>query len=145
MHAVDKKRLQEVTNHPVHIKNNEGDFSASAFIPFCSFGEEFIGTKIDEFEIPVCNIFKAKNHLDQLCYETDLQELKEKDSKKLQRQLEMGLNLVIDYNEERQLTQNTILTNESHILKVSHNDGNSFSMTFDAISRNMIIFLSKIL
>ena len=73
--------LKKVSNHPVHILEHNGDYSPSAFIPFCSFGEEFIGAKIDEFEIPVCNIFKAKNYLDQLCFEADLQELKDSNNK----------------------------------------------------------------
>ena len=37
----DKMLLQTVNNHPVHILNNEGDFSPSSFIPFCIFGEKY--------------------------------------------------------------------------------------------------------
>ena len=77
---LDKKFLQTTLNHPVHILNNKGDFSPSAFIPFCSFGDEFIGAKINGFDLPVCDIFKAKNVYDQICYETDLQKLKSNDS-----------------------------------------------------------------
>ena len=101
IHILDKMLLQTLNNHPVHILDNEGHFSPSSFIPFCSFGKEFIGNEINEFDIPVCNIFKPKLHYNQLCYETDLQELK--DSNQLMNQLEIGLTLAIDYNEERQL------------------------------------------
>ena len=80
--------------------NDENNFSPSSFIPFCYFGNEFIGTRIDEFEIPVCNIFRPRIYLDQLCYETNLQDLK--DSQKVRKQLEMGFTLVLDYNEEKQ-------------------------------------------
>ena len=97
---VDRVLLHTVSNHPVHILNNVGNFSPSSFIPLCYFGDDFIGAKINEFKIPVCNIFRPRNHIDQLCYETDLQELK--DSQKIGKQLEMGLTLVLDYNEERQ-------------------------------------------
>ena len=52
MNVTDKKLLKTVSNHPVHILNNEGGMSPSSFIPFCSFGEEFIGANIDKFKIP---------------------------------------------------------------------------------------------
>ena len=95
--------LQRVSNHPVHILNNEGGFSPSSFIPFCSFGEEFIGKKIKDFDIPVCNIFKPTNYLDKICYETNLMDLvKAGDGEKIGKQLEVGLTLVLDFNEERQ-------------------------------------------
>ena len=98
---IDKELLRTVSNHPVHILNDAGNFSPSSFIPFCYFGDDFIGAKVNEFKIPVCNVFKPRNHIDQLCYETDLQDLK--DSQKIGKQLEMGLTLVLDYNEERQI------------------------------------------
>ena len=108
----DKALLQTVSNHPVHILNNEGKFTTSSFIPFCSFGKTFIGDKVNEFDIPVCNIFLPRIHFDQLCFETDIQKLK--DSKKIEDQLEMGLTLVLDYNEERQIDlKNAMTKNES--------------------------------
>ena len=123
--------LQTVNNHPVHILNNEGEMLPSSFIPICSFGKEFIGTKIDKFDVPVCNIFKPKPYFDQLCYETDLQRLK--DSQKLDNQLKIGLTLILDYNEERQLNYNSILENETLEL-FYQDDASSFSMFVDTIS-----------
>ena len=99
----DKMLLQTLSNHPVHILDTNGHFSPSALIPFCSFGKEFIGIKRKEFHFPVCDIFKPKLHYNQLCYETDLQELNDSNHKNLINQLEIGLTLTIDYNEERQL------------------------------------------
>ena len=122
--------LQTVSNHPVHVLNNEGDFSPSSFIPFCSFGEELLGTKIDDFEIPVCNIFKPTNYLDQLCYETNLNEFKDSNSKN---QLEMGLTLILDYNEERQHYKISE-KNEPHLMKAFYRYNNDFSIFLDTIS-----------
>ena len=124
--------LQRVNNHPVHILNNEGGLSPSSFIPFCSFGEEFIGTRINEFKIPVCNIFKPKPYFNQLCYETDLQELK--DREKIKEQLKFGLTLVLDYNEERQFK--AAQEKESHHLidSIYQNDVKSFALYIDTIS-----------
>ena len=59
-----------------------------------------IGKKINEFGVPVCNIFGAKVHNDQLCYEVNLELLKERF--KIEEQLRDGLFLVLDYNEDRQ-------------------------------------------
>merc|ERR1712074_371782 len=58
MNVKDEELLQTVSNHPVHILNDEGGFSPSSFIPFCSFGDEFIGVKVNQSDVPVCNIFK---------------------------------------------------------------------------------------
>ena len=99
---IDIQLFQTVMNHPVHIMNQEGQFSPSSFIPFCYFGEKFIGTEVDEFTIPVCNIFKPRNYFNQLCYEANLNDLKDNNNEKVRKQLKMGLTLVLDYNEERQ-------------------------------------------
>ena len=126
--------LQSVSNHPVHILNEKGEFSPSSFIPFCSFGQDFIGINIKEFKVPACDIFKPRNYLDQLCYETDLQDLKDSNSQKFRDQLEMGLTLLLDYNEERQ-SYNFFGRNKSHTVKAPyHNDDDSFSLYLDAIS-----------
>ena len=117
--------MQTISNHPVHILNDEGKFSPSSFIPFCSFGGTFIGAETEEFPIPVCDIFKPKHYFDQLCYETNLQELR--DSSKLRNQLKFGLTLALDYNEERQI--------DIKIISKKKNDGSSFSMFVDTISR----------
>ena len=95
--------LSTVTNHPVHILRNKINFSPSALIPFCSFGDdmEIVGQTIDGFDIPVCDSFTPKKRNDQLCYELNLDKLK--DEKKIQKQLEHGLSILLDYNEERQM------------------------------------------
>ena len=122
--------LQAVSNHPVHILNNEEKFSPSSFIPFCHFGEEFIGAEIDGYEIPVCNIFRPKNYFDQICFETKLQDLK--DSRKIGKQLENGLTLVLDYNEERQ-NYNIIQKKKSQAKFHNHNN-DDVSIYLDTIS-----------
>ena len=111
--------------------SDEREFSPSSFIPFCYFGEEFIGARIQEFEIPVCNIFKPRIYLDQLCYETNLQELK--DSQKIGKQLEKGLTLILDYNEERQ-NYNIMERNESQTMNALYPDNDEVSIYLDTIS-----------
>ena len=141
---LDKKFLQTTLNHPVHILNNKGDFSPSAFIPFCSFGDEFIGAKINGFDLPVCDIFKERNVYDQICYETDLQELKSKDSQRLGKQLGKGLLLVLDYNEERQM-----FNYNSKIQSIEMNDfdgdEDSFTIHLDSKSKTHKSFIGFLL
>ena len=55
---VDKQVLKTESNHPVHILNENGKLARSSFIPFCAFGDKLIGSKIDSFDMKVCNIFK---------------------------------------------------------------------------------------
>ena len=97
---LDQKLLQTVNNHPVHVLDRNGKFSPSAFIPFCSFGEDQLGLKIDQFDHRVCDIFTPVVLKDQLCYEANLDQLR--DDQKFLTQLKMGLFLIIDYNEEKQ-------------------------------------------
>ena len=130
--------LQTVSNHPVHILNNEGELSPSSFIPFCSFGKEFIGTNLPGFGIPVCNIFKPRNYLDQLCYETDLQNLKDNKIQKIGKQLVLGLTLVLDYNEERQ-SYNFNPKNESQSLEAAYQNDHDVSIFLD--TKSLLKFL----
>ena len=62
---------------------------------------KIIGTKVEQFNDPVCSSFEKKMHHDQLCYEVDLD--KYKDKKKLKNQLKYGLVLILDNNEDRQM------------------------------------------
>ena len=63
-----------------------------------------VGVKIDQFEIPVCNSFKAKILNDQLCYEVDLKGFSDKHN--IINELKLGLNFIMDYNIDRQIAFN---------------------------------------
>ena len=134
--------LQTVNNHPVHILNDEKKLSPSSFIPFCIFGGRYVGARINEFEIPVCNIFRPRIYLDQLCYETNLQDLK--DSQRIGKQLELGLTLVLDYNEERQIYKMSH-KNESQDKEEFYQNNEDVSIYLDTISLlnfDMVLFLT---
>ena len=95
--------LQKVSNHPVHFIAKEPTLSPSAFIPFCGFGGNMtvVGEYIEQIEVPVCNSFKAKILLDQLCYEIDLNRFSRKDNK--EEELKLGFTFLMDFNEDRQI------------------------------------------
>ena len=138
-YSADKQLLKTVENHPVHITDKNGEFSISSFIPFCTFGGKLIGTKVDGFDMLVCNIFKPKLNHDQLCYETDLQEFKEREYENIIKQLELGLTLVLDYNEERQQSyffakEDKYSEKEELNLNVNKENDNSVSIYLDTIS-----------
>ena len=84
----------------------------------------------------LCNIFKQKLYYNQLCYEADLQELKDSNNVNMMDQLELGLTLVLDYNEEKQL--NSPISKNANLSKTEFrynlNNGNSLSMYLDTIS-----------
>ena len=104
----ESKMLQKLSNHPVHILDDEGNLSPTSLIPFCEFGGNMsaMGIKIDQFDVPVCNSFKPKYVFNQLCYEVDPNEYVSKVFD--ERVTELGLTLIIDYNEDRQLIFNDI-------------------------------------
>ena len=59
-----------------------------------------VGMKINQFDVPVCKIFKAKLVEDQLCYEVDPNKYIDKS---INDASQFDLLLIIDYNEDRQL------------------------------------------
>ena len=95
------QRLQKVTNHPVHIIDQENVLQPTALIPFCEFNGNMsvMGVKIDQFDVPVCNSFRPKILRDQLCYTVDPNELKHK----IDLTGDLSLSLFIHYNEDRQM------------------------------------------
>ena len=63
--------------------------------------------KADHFNVPVCNSFKAKVLNDQLCYEVDLNEFS--DPSNIDKELELGFNFIMDYNEDRQISLDGVI------------------------------------
>ena len=61
-----------------------------------------MGVKIDQFDVPVCNSFKDRIVIDQLCYEVD-PNLYINKSSIFENARKFDLILIIDYNEDRQL------------------------------------------
>ena len=98
MILLDSKNLQTVSNNPVHLVDENGKLMPTALVPFCAFSNNFstMGVKIDQFDVPVCNIFKAKLHKDQLCYEADIDNFKQEFQNS-----ELSVSFFIHYNEDR--------------------------------------------
>ena len=61
-----------------------------------------MGVKIDQFVVPVCNSFETKMINDQVCYEVDLNKFSDKNN--IEKELKLGFNFLMDYNEDRQVT-----------------------------------------
>ena len=85
----------------MHIIDEGNELNPTALIPFCEFGGNLsvMGVKIDQFDDPVCNSFRPKIILDQLCYTVDPNEYKDK----INLEGDMSLSLFIHYNEDRQM------------------------------------------
>ena len=133
-----------ITNHPPHFMTHDNQLSPSAFIPFCDFGGNMatMGVKIDQFDVPVCNSFQAKILNDQLCYEVDLNLLSQKYN--IKRELKLGFNFLMDYNEDRQVTldHGIIKTKKNKTLASSiletHQDQQAFMYLNTIGRRNML-------
>ena len=125
-------------NHPVHILKDNGNLSQSAFIPFCSFGEDMtiMGVKHKLFHSPVCNSFERVIQQDQLCYQVDLE--KYKDKRRIKRQLEHGLVLLLDYNEKRDKSRNFTKISKEHNIFSPDTDISS-QIYLDTISRKAVL------
>ena len=90
-------------NHPVHIIDSKRKINPSSLIPFCEIGGNMsvMGSKVDNFDVPVCNSFQARILNDQLCYEVDPNEFVT--FQNIGNVFKTGLVLLIDYNEDRQV------------------------------------------
>ena len=58
-----------------------------------------MGKKIDLFDYPVCNIFRPKLLKGQLCYQVDVNAVK--DQVDAEKAIKHGLVVILDYNEDR--------------------------------------------
>ena len=94
-----------------------------------------MGVKIDQFDIPVCNSFQAKILNDQLCYEVDLEMLR--NSNNIKNDIKLGLALLMDYNEDKQFVSD---------MKVDCEDNESFGSKIDGFNEdeNAFIYLNTI-
>ena len=130
----NKDLFKTVTKHPVHILRKDKSLSPSALIPFCVFGDdmESMGTKMEQFDLPVCNSFEAKVRYDQLCYEVDLN--KHKKDGDFKNQLEKGLILILDLNEERQLKEFWPIKEDTEEETIASREDKTFKIHLDTIS-----------
>ena len=69
-----------------------------------------VGVNLDQFDDPVCNSFQAKVLNDQLCYEVDLNKFSNKSN--IAKEVELGFSFIMDYNEDRQVTFESNLSQE---------------------------------
>ena len=124
--------IQKISNHPIHIINEDQKLSPSAFIPFCAYGRNtlLMGSKVKQFHNPVCNSFKAKIFNNQLCYEVDVSRKIDRQNltkEKEQESLKIGLTFLMDYNEDRQVEyQDKTLTTDKKDEDFIDNLGKTF-------------------
>ena len=104
-----------LSNHPVHLLDNDGNLLPSAFIPYCEIGGNirdvsFTLKQLHFKHFPVCNIFKPKIYKNQVCYEVDINLYGHP-----KRRYTRGLIFLMDYNIDRQFVniQRGILKYES--------------------------------
>ena len=91
-----------MSHHPPHIVDTQNNFSPTAFIPFCSFAGNLsiVGKVVPGFTNPVCTIFSPTVVRNKLCYQVDLNKVK--DHVDLRKLMTHGFSFLLDYNEDRQ-------------------------------------------
>ena len=130
-------------NHPVHI-TDEG--TISAFIPFCSFGDDAdrVGKRLNNFQVPVCSLFREKVVAGQVCYEADINQFKQKLN--WEEALKKGFGFLVDTNDEYDVKKQTRETSETmekssksfDVYKHSENE-NTFRIMLKTISKYFYI------
>ena len=98
------------------------------------------------FDVPVCNSFKAKILNDQLCYEIDVNQYIV-DKKDVEMVNKIGLTLILDYNEERQISNSTFNSGSENIISWTEmpNIENSASFYIDTNGKHYFLLVNLIL
>ena len=128
-----------ISNHPVHIFDDDGNESPSALIPFCQFGKNFssMGQQSSHFNIPACSSFKEKFIENQRCYEVDVNQYKDGTFRSLD--LKLGISFLVDTNYIRQ-TQSMRPTTKS---STSSNEKSPEDLGNKKILMRLILLLVK--
>ena len=90
----------KLSTHPVSIYEENNKMSPSAFIPFCSFGAEMMGSEVPNMTFPICDIFEPTVFEGKLCYQVDVEKTS---GQRVFEGKESGLMLLIDSNVERSI------------------------------------------
>ena len=69
-------------------------------IPFCSFGDDAdrVGKRLNNFRVPVCNLFREKIVSGQVCYEANINQFKHRVN--WVEVLTKGFGFLVDTNDE---------------------------------------------
>ena len=115
---LDSATIQDVVSHPVHVLNDKGDLSPSAFIPFCEFGGNMslLGVRNNNFKFPVCSAFRKKIVQGALCYQVDINNFKKEFTVS---ELRRGLTFLLDNNDDRQLSET--VAEDAHPMNTHNN------------------------
>ena len=87
-----------LTNHPVHLFNDNYRELPSALIPFCAFGTDMkiVGKTFNNFSFPVCDSFRPTLLKGKACYKLEVTpEMQTKVG------IEGGLTLMVDQSKEK--------------------------------------------
>ena len=98
-----------MSHHPPHIvKEDNVTLSPSSFIPFCSLNGDWsvTGVRTPLFSVPVCNIFKEVLLEGELCYQADVNNLREETDK--EKIVTEGFMFMLDYNEDKNVEEEEV-------------------------------------
>lgn len=87
-----------LTNHPVHIFDDNNHEVASALIPFCGFGTDMkiVGKTFSNFSFPVCDSFRPTLLRGKACYKLEVNP-----NMQTKVGIEGGLTLMVDQSKEK--------------------------------------------
>ena len=99
---VQDPAIEELSSHPVHLVNKQGELMPSAFIPYCGFLTDMaeLGKQRLNFSSPLCNAFTPVLLKGQLCYELDTDRIQGQ----VKHGLYGGLFLMLDTSLDRSFT-----------------------------------------
>ena len=97
-----KHNILDIATNPAHIIDETQKLNPSAFIPFCAFSGQNLGTNIKEFSEPVCSNFQQIIFEGRVCYKFQV----DKKKQKVHQGRAFGLKLLVDFNQDRTLSLN---------------------------------------
>ena len=135
--TLDSLKVQNIINHPVHIKDEKGSMMPSAFIPFCTIGSDILGDKMNRFSQPVCTLFKPQILKGQMCYQMDLKDVANVSLSKWE---EKGLIFLMDYNDDKTINEPSMELIQDKLDDITQND--EAMIYFDTLGRKYMIIKS---
>jgi hypothetical protein len=123
---------REVSSHPPHLRDSQGQPTPAALIPFCAYSGDLdtFGEYVHGFDIPMCSKFKATLLGGQLCYSLNVNS----EEKKTQPGKKEGLFFAIDTNEAEGSSRNKHMDVRRYLHSKNSEDHGTLSIHVNTLS-----------
>jgi hypothetical protein len=128
----------EVSVHPPHLLDSQGNSTPAAFIPFCGYSGDLatLGEPVGGWEFPACNQFQLTMLGGQLCYSLNVSSVATPAGNKTESGKKKGILIAVDLPEDQIYgRKQKRKPSRRYFYPDSSDDENTFSIHINALSR----------